>query len=397
MCIRDSDAPASPQDLERLDVCWTASRGLIYTDGLAGAAFHAQHLRLALRCGDPVRVARALAVEAHLSVALGADPKLAEAQALIDRAQAIADAVDSHYARGMIAECAGHVAIAVGDWLTCFERLEQAIETFRTRCTGVAHEIGICRAHGAICLQFMGRVPELRERAYALLEETRDRPNPYVTGFARGILGNMALLAPDRVDEAAEQLAIYQHDAPRRFQGQMVNYVCQTAALERYRGRADRAYLMGETDEPVVAKLAVRRSPQVNAEVLLWRVQCILAGATLVPDPRGRLGRAERSISALLAHPSAYARAYGELCQASAQSLLGNRDAARTGLRAAIDLFARGHMLAFEACANRRLAVLLEGEAAHGAQAASDAAMARMGVVRPDRFTDMMAPGFTRA
>lgn len=391
------DTPASPQDLERLDVCWTASRGLIYTDGLAGAAFHAQHLRLALRCGEPVRVARALAVEAHLSVALGADPKLAEAQALIDRAQAIADGVDSHYARGMIAECAGHVAIAVGDWLTCFERLEQAIETFRTRCTGVAHEIGICRAHGAICLQFMGRVPELRERAYALLEETRDRPNPYVTGFARGILGNMALLAPDRVEEAAEQLAIYQHDAPRRFQGQMVNYVCQTAALERYRGRADRAYLMGETDEPVVAKLAVRRSPQVNAEVLLWRVQCILAGATLVPDPRGRLGRAERSISALLAHPSAYARAYGELCRASAQALLGNRDAARTGLRAAIELFSRGHMLAFEACANRRLAALLEGDDAGAAQAASDAAMAKMGVVRPDRFTDMMAPGFTPA
>ncbi len=390
-------AAVAAQEIERLDVCWTASRGLIYTDGLAGAAFHAQHLRLALRCGEPVRVARALAVEAHLSVALGADPKLAAAKALIERAQATADAADSNYARGMVAECDGHVAIAVGDWALCFERLEAAIAIFRDHCTGVAHEIGICRAHGALCLQFMGRVTELRERAYALLEETRDRPNPYVTGFARGILGNMALLAPDRVDEAAEQLAIYQHDAPRRYQGHMVNYVCQTAALERYRGRADRAWVMGEADAPVLAKLAVRRSPQVNAEVLLYKVQNILAGATLIDDPRGRLVPAERAISALLAHPSLFARGYGQLCRASMDALLGRTEAAIKALCAAIEIFERTHMLAFEACSRRRLAALQSGDAAADASARSDGAMLAMGVVRPDRFTQMMAPGFVKA
>jgi len=390
-------ASVAAQELERLDVCWTASRGLIYTDGLAGAAFHAQHLRLALRCGEPVRVARALAVEAHLSVALGADPKLDIAKTLIERAQATADAADSNYARGMVAECAGHVAIGVGDWKLCFERLEQAIAIFRERCTGVAHEIGICRAHGALCLQFMGRVTELRERAYALLEETRDRPNPYVTGFARGILGNMALLAPDRVEEAAEQLVIYQHDAPRRYQGHMVNYVCQLAAIERYRGRADRAWALGENDEPVLAKLAVRRSPQVNAEVLLLKVQNILAGSTLIADPRGRLARADRATSALLAHPSRFARGYGQICRASADALLGKTESAIVALRAAIEIFARTHMLAFEACSYRRLSALVGGNASADALARSDAAMLEMGVVRPDRFTDMMAPGFVRA
>ena len=388
---------ATSHELERLDVCWTASRGLIYTDGLAGAAFHAQHLRLALRCGEPMRVARALAVEAHLSVALGADPKLAVARALIERARLTADEADSDYARGMVAECAGHVAIAVGDWMTCFEKLEQAIAIFRERCTGVAHEIGICRAHGALCLQFMGRVPELRGRAYALLEETRDRPNPYVTGFARGILGNMALLAPDRVDEAAEQLAIYQHDAPRRFQAHMLNYVCQTAALERYRGRPERAWAMGEADHPVLAKLAVRRSPQVNAEVLLWRVQNLLAGATAVADPQGRLGHCDRPIAALLAHPSPFARSYGQLCRASADALLGRTQQAVVGLRGAIDGFGRSHMLAFEACCLRRLAGLIGGDESRETMARSDAAMTKMGVVRPDRFADMMTPGFDRA
>ncbi len=390
-------AEVTPQALQRLDVCWTASRGLIYTDGLAGAAFHAQHLRLALRCGEPVRIARALAVEGHMSVALGADPKRAAGEALIARAQTIAESVDSHYARGMIAECAGHVAIAVGDWQGCFERLEQAIAIFRGHCTGVAHEIGICRAHGALCLQFMGCVVELRERAYALLEENRDRPNPYVTGFARGILGNIALLAPDRVEEAAEQLAIYQRDAPRRFQGQRVNYVCQRAALERYRGRADRAWDMGEADAPAIAKLAVLRSPQVDAEVQLWRAQNVLAGATIVADPRTRTVHAARPIAALLAHPSSHAQAYGHLSQASVDALHGDALAAAAGLRRAIALFGRHRMLAFEACAQRRLAALVGGDVGRELLAHSDASMAQMEVVRPDRITDMMTPGFARA
>lgn len=393
----NSGADVAPREaLERLDVCWTASRGLIYTDSLAGAAFHAQHLRLALKCGEPVRIARALAVEAHLTVALGADPKLAGATKMIERAQGIADGADSHYARGMVAECAGHVAIAVGDWSTCFDRLEQAISIFRDHCTGVAHEIGICRAHGALCLQFMGRVPQLRERAYELLEDTRDRPNPYVTGFARGILGNMALLAPDRVDEAAEQLAIYKHDAPRRYQGHMVNYVCQTAALERYRERPDRAYAMGVADLPVVRKLDVRRSPQVDAEIMLWCAQNALAGASIVDDPKPRVAEADKAITGLLGHTSAYARAYGQLCRASADALLGRREAAIAGLQAAIAGFAAAKMLAFEASSERRLSSLLEGDAAREAAARSDAAMTQMGVIRTDRFTAMMAPGFTR-
>ncbi|MBK6918094.1 MAG: protein kinase [Deltaproteobacteria bacterium] len=396
--LRPQPAAAGDEaELVRLDVCWAASRGLVFTDGLVGAAFHAQHLRLALKRGEPVRVARALAAEAHLMTALGADAKLAEADALIERARAIAESTGSAYARGIVAECAGSVAISVGDWARAYEALEDATSIFREHCTGVSHEIGICRAHSAFCLQFLGRVPELRERAYALLDETRDRPNPYVSGFARGILGNMALLAPDRVDEAAEQLSIYQHDVPRRFEAHLINYVCQTAALERYRGRAERAWAMAVDDRPRVAKLGVRRSPHANSEILLWQAQNALAGATVVRDPASRLVDAERPIDALLHHPSVFARAYGELSRAGAQALSGRTDEAVAALERAIEGFEQRQMRAFAAAALRRLAALQGGSAGREAQARSDAAMATMGVVRPDAFTDMMAPGFVRA
>jgi hypothetical protein len=53
-------------------------------------------------------------------------------------------------------------------------------------------------------------------------------------------------------------------------------------------------------------------------------------------------------------------------------------------------------MAAFEASARRRLAALVGGDEARDELAKSDAWMSAEGVVRPDRFTAMMAPGFAR-
>ncbi len=386
----------SPEALARLDVCWTASRGLIYTDALLGAAFHAQHLRLAARVAEPARLARALAAEAHFTVAVGSDAKLPAAMALLTRAQALADASGSEYASGMIAEASGNIALVTGQWERSFAELERAIAVFRGLCTGVSHEIAICRAHGALALQFMGRVQLLRERAYALLDDTRDRPNPYVSGFARGILGNMASLASDRVEEAAEQLAIYQHDAPRRFEAHIINYTCQIAALERYRGRPERAWAMAQRDEPTIARLGIMRTPYAASEAALWQAQCALAGATILNDAGPALAVARRTIARLERQQSSHVRAYAAMCRASLLALAGRDREAVEALRAAVAVFASARMLAFEASTLRRLAALVGGDEGTILRAESDAKMATMGVLRPEAFTDMMAPGFVR-
>jgi eukaryotic-like serine/threonine-protein kinase len=387
------DTVLAASDRARLDACWTASRGLVYTDGLVGATFHARHLQLALALREPSRMARALAFEGHFAASLGAERSHERARKLVDRAQVIADAIDSDYARGMVAECSGHIAMGIGDWRTSFAEFERALAIFRERCTGVAHEVAICRAHGALCLQYLGRVDELRTRAYELLEENRERANPYAVGFARGILGNMALLATDRIDEAAEHLAIYRQDAPARFEAHKINLVAQTAALERYRGRPERAWEVAQADAPLVAKLAMRNIPQASAEIHLWRGQCALAGATVRPD-RARLRLVEQAADKLARHPTVFGRAYAELLRGSLHALLGRTDDAIHCLRAALEgLDARG-MVPFSASARLRLAVLVGGDEGRALAARGDADMTTMGVVRPDRFIDMMMPGF---
>ena len=65
-------------------------------------------------------------------------------------------------------------------------------------------------------------------------------------------------------------------------------------------------------------------------------------------------------------------------------------------LREAIELSASRSMAIHVATAQRRLARIVGGSEGESLRADSDAFMEREGVVRPDRFTDMVAPGFER-
>jgi tetratricopeptide (TPR) repeat protein len=391
---KESEIPRD--ELERLDACWTASRGLVYTDGIVGFDFHLRHLRLAVRCGEPVRLSRALAVEAHMTAIMTGDAKLEPAMALIEQAEKLAQEAGSAQAHGFVVECRGHVWMAIGHWPKAFEDLELATTIFREQCTGMAQELSYCDAHGALCLLFMGRVREVTDRASRLLRESQDRANPYVEGYARGLLGNVGFLAPDKVEEAEKQLATYRREAPRRFEAHKLNYAAQTAALRRYVGDAAGAWEVCEQDFPTIKKLTVLSAAMAKAEFLLWRGACAVAGATVAADPQPLLAEAQRSAAQLIRHPSAFARAYGHLTRAGAQALIGNQDAAVTDLRKAIEQAESREMGTHLAAARSRLATLVGGSEGEALRAQAEAYWQREGVVRPDRFTDMAAPGFVR-
>ncbi len=67
---RRDASQVSPRDLTRIDVCWSAVVGLSMNEPLRGADFQTRGLLLALKAGEPFRIARALAMEAgHRSTA----------------------------------------------------------------------------------------------------------------------------------------------------------------------------------------------------------------------------------------------------------------------------------------------------------------------------------------
>src|SRR6185369_4323501 len=70
--FREKDETEVPlEDLLHIDTCWSVAAGLGQVDPIHGAEFQTRHLLLALRAGEPYRIARALTMEASYAAASG--------------------------------------------------------------------------------------------------------------------------------------------------------------------------------------------------------------------------------------------------------------------------------------------------------------------------------------
>lgn len=385
-----------PRDAARMDVCWTATRGLVFVDGLTSAVFHARHLRLALASGDPVRAAAAIGFEAFVKVVMKGVRGLAEFERIVSRLEASPEVQASPYAMGMMSQFRGTAHFHDGRFEDAITSFGRAIDILRSQCVGQLHEVGPIVAHRATMLLYAGLPGDIRATSYAILRECAERPNPYEEGYARGLLGNLGLLSLDRVEEAAEQMALYERDAPRRFEVHYFNCATQQSALLRYRGDGLAAWQRHLQDEPVIRKLMFFRTPMVLTEFHRSRAENALAWAAQAKDPRPALAQVGPAARRCLAQPLPMGKGFGHTFLASAAALEGRTDAAVSHLRQAVAVYEALAMRSMLAAARRRLAALVGGDEGRELVAAADAWSTAEEIVRSDRLTEMVAPGFVR-
>jgi hypothetical protein len=256
------------------------------------------------------------------------------------------------------------------------------------------HEVAQMQAHQAMSLLYLGRVNDLREAAAQLVRACAARPNPYVEGFARGLLGNIVGLATDAVDEAAEHMAAYRRDAPKRFEVHYFNWSCQRAELERYRGDGEQAWACHVEDSPAIEKLTFLRTPWVALEFQRARACNALALAVRRSDPREHLAIARKAAKLCLAQPLPMAEAYGRLALAGAAALDGDHELAVAELRRTVAVFERSRWPATWPPAAAASPPSSAATRAASCSASPTLWATAEHVRRPDRYTDMMAPGF---
>ena len=102
-----SEVPAS--ELKKIDVSWSGVVGLSITDWIRGADFQTRNLLLALRAGEPVRIARSLATQGAHNATGGHSARRRTAR-LLDAAEALARQVGSPYANAIVAMSKGLAA-----------------------------------------------------------------------------------------------------------------------------------------------------------------------------------------------------------------------------------------------------------------------------------------------
>ena len=398
LAFTERDASAfSPAVLTRLDLCWSATVGLSMIDPLRGALFEARHMLLALRAGERSRVTRSLAAEAaHLaSTENGTSDR---ARRLLERAAALARALDEPYGVAFVEMMHGIVAFLTGRWRMALEHVDRAGTLFRERCTGVAWEADNCAAFGIWSLWYRGEMVEMFARVRRLVEEAEVRGDLYASIALKTSLCNVVWLARDdlpearrHVDQARERWGV------EGFQMQSYWILLAGVMLHAYAGEGEAAWsLMTRAWRPLARSLLLRVHV-IDAQMVHMRaVAALVAAADLPVGPRrdGLLRSALADARRLSRKRLAGYPAIALLIEAGVAHARGELDRARTCLERAAPSFQAAEMALYAAAAKHRLGEILGGERGEILLAEARTFMAAQDIRNPDRMLRLLAPGF---
>jgi hypothetical protein len=142
---RSVDA-VDPKELERLDLLWGVTRGLLLHELDRPLPLLTRHLFDALELGEPLRIVRGLALfHVHVDVPFSHLSKLKPAGAL-DVAEALARRLDQVEARALIALAKGLEVYHHGRIESSLHEMQRAEELYRNHCKGGAFEMRLSRS-----------------------------------------------------------------------------------------------------------------------------------------------------------------------------------------------------------------------------------------------------------
>ncbi|HQU44108.1 MAG TPA: hypothetical protein PK867_14910, partial [Pirellulales bacterium] len=384
----------------RVDVTWSVAVGLTMIDTIRGADFQTRNLLLALRTGEPYRVARALAWEAT-HVAMGGVAGRRRARRMLDAAGQIAERLDHPHARGMALMGRGVSAFFLGDWRESHEVCDRAFAWFTENCTGVAWELDTSQAFAYWALFWLGRFGEIQNRFPRLVSEARERGDRLAAANFTTFGGPFVFLSQDAPAAAADAL-----------QGAMGAWSQQDFHVQHFTTLSARTYIDLYRDDAAGAwQNLVREWPRLRASFLLnvecvrvymrhLRASCALAAADdprTASSDRRQLERAARGGARQLGRERPrYARPLDMLLRAALAARTSRRDQAADLLAGAIALLDNHHLGIYAAAARYRRGQLIGGEAGEALLRQATDWMRQENIVRPERIVDLFAPGFGR-
>jgi eukaryotic-like serine/threonine-protein kinase len=392
-----SELEVSRRDLTRVDVSWALSAGFGLTDIVRGAEFQARHLRMALRTGEPNRVARALAIEVGYRFLAGSRGG-ASARVALGHAERLAARLGNPAnLEGQNTLMGGIGAILEGRWADADDMLRRAESILRERCSGVGWEISSSRIMHLWSLWYLGRVDAIRDRLPTILREAEERGDLYAATSYRTYFAPMARLAADDAPGAAAITAEALDNWSQ--QGFHFQHYCRLFAgvqIELYAGMAPRALEVVEAGWPELKRSFLLSVQQNKVEALHFRGRAELACGRATGNDR-LVGRALSRARTIRREQSVWGDGFAGLLEAGATWTRGDAGGAATLLEAAIPLLEERNMALYAAAARRSLGVVRGGAAGEVLIADGDRAMTELGVANPGRMAAMLVPGFDDA
>jgi len=392
----EAEVPAA--DLLRIDICSVVSRGLSMNDNIRAADFQALGTLLALRAGEPLRLARALGMEASFVASSGEVARTQAtrlAQSALDLARQLAQ--PAAIAQALLS--AGSVAyLAGGEWRRAASLCGEGEAIFRERIPGSTWAKTTIRRFWLGSLMYLGELAELRRRLDEFLGDARDRGNRYALTDMRARL-NLVWLVADEPAEARRQLDEAMRDwTTDGYHVQHFNALLSRVQADLYQSDPNAAQRRIDEQWPALAGSLLLRIQLVRAEAHQLRARAGLARLALVAaagaEPRRAAVQAlRRDIDQLAREKVPWIDAIAELLRAGLARVTGDRSAAQAALRRAIVGFHAHDMALHAAVAARQLGRLLADAEGQRLLADAESWMATQGVRHPAALARVFAPG----
>jgi len=383
----------SAEDLTRVDVYWAAASGMGIIDPIRAADFQARGLLLALRAGEPSRIARALVYEAcHLSTAGG--PSQRRVAGLVRAAEKLAQQLDDPYVWGGVFLAQGIPAYMSGQWKQGGDLLDRAGAIFRTQCTGKTFEIDTSTLLSLWSLQFRGEIAELRRRWPVFLKEAQDRGDRHVVTNLNTLMMSTLRLADDDPEGAEAQLRqVMGQWSQRGFHIQHNEWHGAEVQIKLYRGDGVGAwrYLKSQYG-PSLMRSHLMRLQKIKVFFFERRARCALAAAVGAREPGPLLKSAGRDAGRLRREGMAWSRALAGPILAGVAAARGDRSRAATLFAEAVTQLEDVDMNLYADASRRRLGEILGGDEGRAQVERADSWMRQQGIQNPARMADVFAP-----
>jgi hypothetical protein len=386
---------APPELLRRTDVCWSVGVGLGMVDVVRSAHFQAKSLLLALRAGEPMRVARSLLMELGFS-STGGGGTARRTGLLHQRCRALVVGLGDPYLEGLLAVEEGIVASMAGDFPRSLDACGRGEEILRGRCTGVTWELDTAHLYQLHALANIGSWADLASRLPPLRSDALERGDRYLATYILTRTVYLLHLAgddPASAGEEQEQSLEGWQQPP--FQVQHYWDWFARGEIDLYAGRPERAWERLRAHWRVFRLSLLPRVQAVKIEALFLRARTAVALAARDCTRRAPalLAAAEKDARALAAARMPWSDGLAALARAGIASVRGERQRARElTITAEAGLEAVG-MMHFAAAARCQRGVLTGGE--EGTRVGRDACarLSALGSANPERMADMLAPG----
>ncbi len=384
----------APRELTTIDICYTVSQGLGMVDPMRSADFQARGWLRALKAGEPRRIAIWLSGEAATTALRGA-PAEAAARKLLVAMQALKDRLGDPVLEGVYAFTVASCDFLVGRWKPSCVEYERSEEILRTRVREYSWELATAPGYIAVNLFFLGRLRELLRRMPADLASIRERGDRWGQAFLQMGMPNTFWLIADDVEGARGACAEAEASIPKdgfTIQHGWMHHARANIAL--YAGEAESGWQFVQRDWKAMEKSGLFYVQYTLVEMVHVRARLALLAAARGVDATAALASAKKDARRLRAQKLPWAQAASRLVMAGVERLSGRPERAVALLSEAEAILEAADMALYLEAARWRRGALIGGEEGAALVDQARAAFGLERVRRPERFLDVLAPGF---